>query len=434
MSATKRFFANIKEFFAVLNWNIRIAWQRFKEWCGRGISKAWNAITMKEKRDAKKNAKYQRFKEHLEIDNPDIDVRYDIDVQAAKDQIKVEIEEAKEAGNEELEKELKEVYKCAPVTKKQRARREKTKETFVGWGKGFIYLVWALVPLLIFTFYPIINALRLSFFKYHNDVTNQVSGFTLFGNFKKVLTEPNFIAPTASVQSSVMLNTLIIVVISVPVTIIIALAIAVALNSIKPLKSVFQTIFFLPYITNALALGLVFFYIFKTDGGLFNKFLALFGIEGGSWVSHGATYGKAMFVLLLFSVWKGLAFKIMVFISAIQGIDEQYYQAAAIDATPRFKQFRRITVPLISPTILYITITSVIGAFKTYSSVIAIFNTSGKPAGANFDLKTIVFYVYEFMSKPGGMPQAAATSIILFIIILLMTWVQNAVSKKRVHY
>lgn len=186
--------------------------------------------------------------------------------------------------------------------------------------------------------------------------------------------------------------------------------------------------------TNALAVGLVFAYMFQATGGLVNRFLITFGIEGGSWIGVGAPYWKAMFVLILFSVWNGLAFKIMVFLSAIESIDKQYYQAASIDATPRFKQFTKITVPLISPSIFYILITSVIGSFKTYSSVVAIFGNEGKPPGADYHMKTIVFYIYDYFSNPDNMPLAAAASIVLFAIILLLTVVQNAVGKRRVHY
>jgi multiple sugar transport system permease protein len=267
----------------------------------------------------------------------------------------------------------------------------------------------------------------------YNETTNVGHGFTLFGNFKKVLTDANFIVPGEYVKSSAMINTVLIVLVTVPISIIISLLIAVLLNSIKPFSTALQTIFFLPYVTNSIAVGLVFAYMFQNTG-LFNQFLSFFNIDGGRWIQHGAPYWKAMFVLMLFSIWNGLAFKIMVFLSSIQGIDKQYYQAASIDATPRFKQFRRITAPLISPTILYIVITSVIGAFKTYNSVIAIFGNSGRPPGADYHLKTIVFYIYDYFNFTGKLPEAAAASIVLFLIILLFTGLQMQVSKKRVHY
>ncbi len=251
-----------------------------------------------------------------------------------------------------------------------------------------------------------------------------------------MLTESNFLLPSSHTQSSVVINTLVIVFVSVPISVVISLIIAVALNSIKPLRNFFQTVFFLPYVTNTIAIGLVFAYMFKTDGGLVNNMLNALGIGSVNWIGPRAGYWNAMSVLLIYSIWDSMAFKIMVFLSAIQGIDKQYYQAAQIDATPKSRMFTKITVPMISPMVFYIVVTSIIGAFKTYSSVIAIFGDSGQPAGATYTLKTIVFYIYDYMnnSTPGNLSLAAASSIILFAIILMLTLVQMWVGKKRVHY
>jgi multiple sugar transport system permease protein len=304
------------------------------------------------------------------------------------------------------------------------------------WLKGLLYLSPALILLGIFTFYPILNSFRLVFLRgYLSDET--ITGYTILGNFMDVLSTKGFILPQTGSSTSVFINTLIIVAISVPVSTILALLIATALNSIKPLKNFFQTIFFLPYVTNTIAIGLVFAYMFSGDFGLMNQFLGWLGIAPIKWMDAGATYWSAMTVLLVYTIWDSMAFKIMVFLSAIQGIDKQYYQAAEIDGASKSKVFRRITVPLISPMIFYILITSIIGAFKTYSSVVAIFGDSGAPAGATFNLKTIVFYIYDYLNTAGSrgnLSRAAAASIILFVFILLITLVQMYASKKRVHY
>ena len=172
--------------------------------------------------------------------------------------------------------------------------------------------------------------------------------------------------------------------------------------------------------------------------------LGWFGIDPIAWVSNwnnngviiGPTFWAAMSVLIIYGVWQAMAFKIMVFLTSIQGIDKQYYQAAEIDGTPKRRIFSKITIPLISPMIFYIIITSMIGAFKTYESVIAIFGDSGAPAGATYTLKTIVFYIYDYLnnSTPGNLSLAAASSIILFAFILVLTLIQMQISKKRVHY
>jgi multiple sugar transport system permease protein len=309
---------------------------------------------------------------------------------------------------------------------------------FPGWAKALVYLSPALIILGIFTFWPIINSFALVVYENYNMTSDSITGYTIFGNFIKVLTDESFIVPASHTASSAVINTLIIVFISVPISIFLALGISVALNSIKPLKGFFQTVYFLPYVTNTIAIGLVFAYMFKTQGGLVNQFISFFGIDSSqlSWVETNAVYWRSMFVLIFYSVWSSLAFKIMVFLTSIQGIDKQYYQAASIDATPKGRIFSKITVPLISPMIFYITVTSVIGAFKIYNAIVALFGVQGTPPGANYNLQSIVMYIYQFIdgSKEGQLSVAAAGSLILFAIILVLTIVQMQVSKKRVHY
>jgi multiple sugar transport system permease protein len=309
---------------------------------------------------------------------------------------------------------------------------------FPGWAKALLYLSPALIVLSIFTFWPIINSFALVVYENYNMSNNTITGYTVFGNFLTVITDESFIIPAAHTGSSAVINTLIIVFISVPISVLLALFIAVALNSIKPLKSFFQTIYFLPYVTNTIAIGLVFAYMFRSDGGLVNQLLGMVGIQaqGLSWVESGAVYWRSMFVLIFYSIWSSLAFKIMVFLTSIQGIDKQYYQAAAIDATPRGRIFTNITVPLISPMIFYILVTSVIGAFKIYNAIVALFGVSGAPPGVDYNLQSIVMYIYQFIdgSNAGNLSVAAAASLILFAIILVLTLVQMQVSKKRVHY
>ncbi len=306
------------------------------------------------------------------------------------------------------------------------------------WFKFILFVIPAFILLGIFTFYPIFNSFIISFYTGYNIQTNEFSGYTLAGNYLTVLRHANF--------KQAVFNTGIIVLVSVPIAVLLSLLIAVAMNAIKPLKGFYQTIFFLPYVTNSIAIGLVFAYMFKgnsndlTNLGLANQIISWFGGQPIVWVGVGATFWSAMSVILIYSVWNGLAFKIIVFLAGIQGIDKQYYQAAQIDGAGRYKSFKRITVPLISPMIFYILITSVIGAFKTYSSVVAIINREGlitTGATGTINLKTIVFYIYDYIglaALDGMMSLASAAAIILFLIILVFTVVQLQVGKRRVHY
>lgn len=441
-------------------WRFSNFLQRIKNKIKDFTKNLWRKITGYEKREAKKQAKYDEASEILGLSS-DVDIRYDIrleleyekidneiatlrDLLKRNDNVDIDLSNSSEAlsynidtKTTDIEKriaDLKHLRKLLPPSRTTLNKREVVIKDSKKLGQAFLYLWPALILLVIFSFYPIVNSFRLAFLDGYSEIDGSIRGYTFLGNFTKVLTDSNFIVPSSHTGSSAMINTVLIVILTVPISILISLLIAVLLNSIKPIRNFFQTVFFLPYVTNSLAVGLVFAYMFRTDGGLINQFLGVFGVDGGAWVGAGATYWKAMFVLVVFQIWNGLAFKIMVFMSAIQGIDKQYYQAAMIDATPRFKQFRRITVPLISPTILYIVITSVIGAFKTYSAVIAIFGNTGQPPGANYNLKTIVFYIYDFFNTTGKFSEAAAASLILFGLILILTLVQMQVSKKRVHY
>jgi multiple sugar transport system permease protein len=302
--------------------------------------------------------------------------------------------------------------------------------------KAWLYLAPALVLLIGFTFYPLLNAFYIVFLEDYNMLTGSASGYTFFGNFAYVLKDRLFL--------QALKNTVWIVGFSVPISVIIALIISVFLNSIKKFQMVFQTIFFLPYVTNAIAVGMAFAFIFNQDYGLFNMILGWFGIEGTdgafNWVNAGASWGSAMFALLVFTVWGGLAFKIMVFLSGLQSIDKQYYDAARVDATPRWRVFSKITVPLLSPMIMYITITSFIGAFKAYRTVVGMFGPTLAPPGTltKDSLITLVGLVYKQMDNiatmPGSASRAAAAAIILFFITLVFTGIQVVVSRKRVHY
>lgn len=294
-----------------------------------------------------------------------------------------------------------------------------------GW-KAAIALGPTLFLMAIFTFYPIINSFIMAFKQGYSFLSGRYDGFG-FANFVRVFEDPLFWKALS--------NTAIMVVISVPVTIILGLLIAVGLNSLKKLQGFYQTIFFLPYVTNTIALGLVFGVVFHRDYGLVNS---IFGFDRLDWLGSSTTFWRAMLVLMVYTVWNGLAFKIIVLLSGLQSIDKQYYQAAQIDGASKGRVFRKITVPLLSPMILYVTITSFIGAFKAYTSVIALF---GKGAGASGAygpdnlLITIVGYIYDMLWESGTpFGVASAASLILFGIILIITLIQLWVSKKRVHY
>ncbi|MBQ6075289.1 MAG: sugar ABC transporter permease [Lachnospiraceae bacterium] len=290
--------------------------------------------------------------------------------------------------------------------------------------KGWLYLLPAIIFLGIFMVYPLVDVFVYAFQEGFNFASQTYKGVGWF-NFDYVLRDPYFLQAVK--------NTFILVIITVPVSTGLALLISLGLNSIKPLKNLFQTVYFLPYVTNTLAVGLVFMILFKktayTDG-LVNLIINWFGSESIDFID--GPYWAKMFVMCFYTVWVVMPFKILILTSALASVKQDYYNAAKIDGTSKGRIFRRITLPMISPMIFYLVITGFIGAFKAYSDEVAIFGTDLNVAGMN----TIVGYVYDMLyGDSGGYPSyASAAALILFVIVLTITVINLMVSRKNVHY
>lgn len=290
--------------------------------------------------------------------------------------------------------------------------------------KGWLYLLPAMLFLGIFMVYPLIDVFIYSFEEGYNSASQTYYGTGMY-NYSYVLHDPYFLQAIR--------NTFILVVITVPLSTLLALLISVALSSVKALKKLFQTIYFLPYVTNTLAVGLVFMILFKKTAysdGLINLVLKLFG-QGPVDFIDGPYWAK-MLVLCIYTIWIVMPFKVLILTSALASVNQNYYNAALVDGTSRFRIFIRITLPMISPTVFYLIITGFIGAFKAYSDAVALFGTDLNAAGMN----TIVGYVYDMLyGNGGGYPSyASAAAILLFIIVLTITCINLLVSKKHVYY
>lgn len=290
--------------------------------------------------------------------------------------------------------------------------------------KGWLYLLPAFLFIAVFMIYPLIDVFIYSFEEGFNFASGESFGVGIY-NYQYVLRDPYFI--------QALKNTFILVAITVPLSTVIALIISLGLSSIKCLRKAFQTVFFLPYVTNTLAVGLVFMILFKQtpySDGLVN---ALITALGGSAIDFidGAYWAK-MLVLCLYTIWIVMPFKILIFTSALASVDKTLYQAAAVDGTPENRMFWKITLPMISPTISYLVITGFIGAFKAYSDAVALFGENLNTA----EMNTIVGYIYDMLyGDGGGYPSfASAAAIILFCIVLTITCINLIVSKKHVHY
>lgn len=306
--------------------------------------------------------------------------------------------------------------------------------------KAWLYLSPAIVLLLIFTVWPIINTVRMAFLEGYSGLM-AVGGASFkfgIGNFVKVVKYQRFL--------QCLKNTVLLCVWTVPLSTVIALLIAVGLNSIKRFQKILQTIFFLPYVTNSIAIGMVFAAMFNIVGsffgtenelvvtaGIINNVIEFFGGHAVNWINAGSSYTANMAVMIIYIVWNALPFKILILLGGLQSINRQYYDAARIDGTSRRRIFTRITVPLLSPMLAYVIITGFIGGFKEYTSIVGIFGEKMGPADDAGRLNTMVGFVYDALEND-NQGRASAAALILFMIILAVTLVNLQVSKKRVHY
>ena len=351
--------------------------------------------------------------------------------------------------------------------------------------KAWLYLLPAIILLLIFTAWPIVNTLRMAFtvrwdpeLPVEYEIVEEVvtiwdengdqvevvnkkevpvrwGGYTTYkisesisgdydyefglANFKAVINYDGFWL--------IMQNTVLLCVLTVPLSTFLALLIAVCLNAIRPLRRLLQTIFFLPYVTNSIAIGMVFAAMFNIVGvkpgnlessvslGIINWAIQLLGFDPINWINQGSTYAANIAVMIVYIVWNALPFKILILLGGLQSVNKQYYDAAKVDATPRWRVFTRITVPLLSPMITYVVITGFIGGFKEYTSIVGIFGETMQPPGAEVGtarLQTMVGYIYDKLGNSEGTASAAA--IVLFLLIFVVTLINLNVSKKNTHY
>ena len=305
--------------------------------------------------------------------------------------------------------------------------------------KAWLYLAPAIVLLLIFTVWPIINTVGMAFIEDY-DILKALGGTEFnvgFGNFAQIINFGQF--------KQCLLNTILLCVITVPLSTIIALLIAVCLNSIKPLNRTLQTIYFLPYVTNSIAIGMVFYQMFnivnvqqmgiedsQVTQSIINQLLGVFGIDPIIWINQGSSYAANIATMVVYIVWNALPFKILILLGGLQSVNKQYYDAAKVDGTSRARTLWRITVPLLSPMIAYVVITGFIGGFKEYTSIVGIFGEKMGPQDDPNRLNTMVGLIYNLIDSNQG--RAAAGALILFAIIFVVTLINLYVSKKKVHY
>ncbi|MDI6553008.1 carbohydrate ABC transporter permease [Leuconostoc falkenbergense] len=285
--------------------------------------------------------------------------------------------------------------------------------------KGWLYVLPMLIIVAIFSLYPIVSSLAMSFYTQYNFFTNQVMALG-FDNFKYLWDDPLFHSAVA--------NTLIFVVGVVPLEIVISLTVAVLLNQIKVLAGFFRTIYFLPFVTSIVAISMVWKWIYNKDAGLLNYFLSFVGIHPIDWLNDPTW---ALSALIILAIWKSLGFNIMLFLVALNNVDKRLYSAATLDGANAWERFLHVTVPMISPMTFLIAVNAVIGSFKVFDEIFSLFGGQAGPGNAAM---TVVFYLYRMFYEQNKYGIAAAAGVVLFFMILIVTLLQTWFSKKHVHY
>ena len=296
------------------------------------------------------------------------------------------------------------------------------KPTWKSTAYAYLYLLPALVILGVFSFYPVIRSLLMGFTTIHWR-TFEVSERGLH-NFQWLLTDERF--------ALALRNTFTFVLGVVPASILISLGIAVLLNSKIKGAAIFRSIYFLPFVTSTIAIAMVWSWIYNTNHGILNYFLGFFGIDAIRWIEHP---DHAMTSLIIMSIWSSLGFNIVVLLAGLQTINKQLYLAAKVDGAPAWRRFLTVTVPMLSPSLFFVSVLGVINSFRVFGEVYALF-AQGQAAipGPAGSALTVVYFIYERFFEMRQFGRAAAAAVVLFIIIFIFTMLQFLVGKKFVHY
>ncbi|WP_209121604.1 carbohydrate ABC transporter permease [Alkalihalobacillus sp. BA299] len=307
-----------------------------------------------------------------------------------------------------------------PIRKSNVLERKK-KKVFLSYKtsekiKDFSLILPALFLLTLFTYYPLINTLYLSFTKW--DFIKPTKNFVGLKNYEWIFTNDLFY--------KVLLNTLWYTVLDVVLTLSIGIVLAILFDKISKVFSVMRLIIFMPHYISMVISAMIFIWIFNGQYGVLNQTLTFFGIDTVNWLNNPST---AMIAIVIVSVWKGVGYSMIIFLAGLRGIPKDYYEAAEIDGANHFKKFRFITLPLLTPITLFLLITSILGSMQVFQSVDVM--TGGGPLDAT---NVLVFWIYEMAFGEFRAGRASAAVMILFAILIALTVILMKVSKRKVHY
>lgn len=282
--------------------------------------------------------------------------------------------------------------------------------------RAFLYLLPALSVIAVFQFYPVLKSFFMGFYTKFDYLTDTVEAVGL-DNFLYVLKDPEF--------AFAMKNTAVFAVISVPLGIITALVFALILNSNIRFQKFFRSAYFLPFVTSTTAVAVVWRWMLNKDYGMVNALLSVLGMPKVAWLTDAQ---MTIPILIVLSVWKGLGYKIIILLAALQGVDERYVKAGRMDGAGSFRRICHIILPILRPTILFLSVTSLIGAFKIFDEVYIMYGQKPGPLQSGL---TIVYYIFDKFYRHWEFTTASAAAFLLFLVILFFTLLQFLFSSER---
>lgn len=282
--------------------------------------------------------------------------------------------------------------------------------------RAFLYLLPALSVIAVFQFYPVLKSFFMGFYTKFDYLTDTVEAVGL-DNFLYVLKDPEFVLA--------MRNTAVFAVISVPLGIITALVFALILNSNIRFQKFFRSAYFLPFVTSTTAVAVVWRWMLNKDYGMVNALLSVLGMPKVAWLTDAQ---MTIPILIVLSVWKGLGYKIIILLAALQGVDERYVKAGRMDGAGSFRRICHIILPILRPTILFLSVTSLIGAFKIFDEVYIMYGQKPGPLQSGL---TIVYYIFDKFYRHWEFTTASAAAFLLFLVILFFTLLQFLFSSER---
>lgn len=293
--------------------------------------------------------------------------------------------------------------------------KEKMKDT-TRVIRPYAMIAPALIIFILFSIYPICYMIYLSFNEWN--LVNPVKTFVQLNNFKEILSDELFI--------QVLRNSAVYMAVTVSVTMILGVLLAVFLNKDTRINKILQSVTFAPHIVSLVSVAFIWKWIMDSDYGLLNYFLNLLGLNNVDWLYNPKI---ALFSLAIISIWKGLGYNALIILAGLKSIPKYIYEAAELDETKPIKVFFKITLPMISPSLFFLTIMNIISSFKVFETIALV--TGGGPMNST---NTLVYYIYEYGFKYNKIGYASAAGVILFGIIGLLTIVYFKLLSKKVHY